>query len=674
MASIDALLQAALGHGRAGRSDQAEALFRQVLQRDPDQVAALNNLGTLLLLRGELAEAQTLLERAIRLRPDHALAHNNLGSVWLRRGQFTAAVSCFAQALAHRPDLAVARYNLGTALHRLGRLPEAEAALRDALRLQPDYAPAHYQLGVLLKDVLRLDEARACLERAIALEPDFSDAQSTLAAVLQLQGRTDSARAVLARAIETTPSDSLKIRAALLLPVIYPSLEDLERERSQFAQRLEQLSAEVAANSIADPAETVGATPFFLAYQGKNDRDLHARLATIYRQAAPTLDYVAPHCRPPGPAPESSPIRVGFLSSFFFGHSVGKLTLGLLRHLSRTHFAVTLLRFPGPDDALARALDQAADRVVTLPRNLAAARELIAGERLDALYYADIGMDPWTYFLAFARLAPVQCASWGHPVTTGIPTIDYFLSSSALEPDHAEAFYTEALVRFDKINTYYYEPKIEGPYKDRAALGLGTVSGATLYVCPQSLFKIHPEFDPLLGAILRGDPRGRVILTEGVCPEWTPLLAARLRRTIGDEAGRVVFLPRLSPGDFLHLLAAADVVLDTPRFGGGNTSLEAFAFGTPIVTLEGDSLRDRITSACYRQMGLSDQIARSGSDYVQQALRLGTDPAWRDQVRRAILARKHLLFEDAEAVRQLERFLLEAVAVARGRARARTGA
>src|SRR5262249_20628154 len=124
--------------------------------------------------------------------------------------------------------------------------------------------------------------------------------------------------------------------------------------------------------------------------------------------------------------------------------------------------------------------------------------------------------------------------------------------------------------------------------------------------------------------------------------------------------------PRLAPDDFLHLLAQADVVLDTTPFGGGNTSYEAFALGTPIVTLDGQFLRGRITAACYRQMGLEGAIAATEADYVRQALELGTDPASRAGLCRQILDRKHLLFDDGEAVEELERFLRDAVARMRG--------
>ena len=76
--------------------------------------------------------------------------------------------------------------------------------------------------------------------------------------------------------------------------------------------------------------------------------------------------------------------------------------------------------------------------------------EQVAATELDVLFYADIGMDPTTYFLAFSRLAPVQCVTWGHPVTTGIPNIDDYLSSDVFEAPGAEAHYTERLIRLPR--------------------------------------------------------------------------------------------------------------------------------------------------------------------------------------------------------------------------------
>ena len=182
-----------------------------------------------------------------------------------------------------------------------------------------------------------------------------------------------------------------------------------------------------------------------------------------------------------------------------------------------------------------------------------------------------------------------------------------------------------------------------------------------MYVCPQSLFKIHPEFDALLGGILRADLEGQVLLLCGQQPHWTEIIKGRLSRTIPDVAQRVKFLPRQSSDDFLRLLATADVLLDPIHFGGGNTTYEALEFGTPIVTWPGAFMRGRVTYACYRKLGIMDCVAADGDEYVKLAVRLGTDPAWREEIRSRILAAKDVLFENPAAVRELECFFVTAV-------------
>src|SRR5262249_52300620 len=288
-----------------------------------------------------------------------------------------------------------------------------------------------------------------------------------------------------------------------------------------------------------------------------------AAFAAVYLRATPTLSYVAPHCER-RPSAAGRPLRVGFLSRFFHNHTMGRLNAGLIRRLSRADFRVLMLCPPGKDDDMARAMRASADAVVDLPEHLGLARQRVAEQQLDILYYTDLGMDPFTYFLAFSRLAPVQCVTWGHPVTTGIPSVDYFLSSELLEMDEAEGHYTEKLVRLKTLSVYYDRPPPPSPLKGREQLGL---PAGRLYGCPQSLFNLHPEFDALLGAILRCDPEGRLVLISGKHASWDELLRQRFARAFPDAADRVVFVPRLSHEDFLSLNAACDVLLDPMHFG-----------------------------------------------------------------------------------------------------------
>jgi protein O-GlcNAc transferase len=443
------------------------------------------------------------------------------------------------------------------------------------------------------------------------------------------------------------------------------------KEMRQHRTRLEQglAALELQNLHIRDPLTEVNATNFYSAYHGLNDRDLQARLAALYLRATPSLAYVAPHCqqkdsslsplagRGVGGEGLARPLRVGFVSRFLHMHTIGEVNVGIIRNLSRKVCRVVLLQPPCPEHPVARLIRESADEVVALTPSLEAARREIGEQRLDVLFFTDIGMDPFTYFLAFARLAPIQCVTWGHPVTTGIPNIDYYLSSIDLEPPGAEEHYSERLVLLQNLPTFYYAPAFFPPAKTRKHFGLA--EDDHLYMCPQAPFKVRPDYDDLLRGILRADPKARILFIRSQNPEWTEQLLSRFRRSLGSEAERIQFLPHQGGQDYLHLLAVCDVLLDTPHFGGGNTTLKAFSVGAPIVTLPGDFARSRVTSACYKKMGLLDCIARDSEDYVRIAVRLATDRAWRQRVKSEIEAKRSVLFENPGILRELECFFEE---------------
>jgi protein O-GlcNAc transferase len=370
-----------------------------------------------------------------------------------------------------------------------------------------------------------------------------------------------------------------------------------------------------------------------------------------------------------GPAEGSGKdqIQVGFLSRYLRRHTIGELMAGLIANLARPEFGITVLSVGHYEDETARFIRGHADRCADLPDDLQAARRLIAGLRLDVLVYTDIGLDPTTQTLAFSRLAPVQCVTWGHPSTTGIPTIDYFLSSALFESPGADGHYTETLVRLKNLPFYCERPAPPAVRKDRAALGLP--EDCHLYASPQTLFKYQPGFEEILGDILRADPRGLVVLNRVPDRDWHEVLRRRFEAVIPDVAGRVRFLPRLSHDDYLNLNLLADVLLDPIHFNGGHTSLKALALGAPVVTLDGEFLKTRMTGAMYRKMGVLDCVAATPGEYAATAVRLACDRDYRDAVRARILAANEVLFDNPEPVRDLEGFFREAV----GRRRASPG-
>jgi CRISPR-associated protein Csy1 len=272
-------------------------------------------------------------------------------------------------------------------------------------------------------------------------------------------------------------------------------------------------------------------------------------------------------------------------------------------------------------------------------------------------------MHPDNFTLSALRLAPVQCSGWGHPNTTGMPEIDWFISSADMEPEDAQSHYTERLALLPGLGTRYTTPRTEDT-STRATFGID--EGKTAYLVPQSLFKIHPDNDELIARVLAADPNGIAVMFAAnhdvLTQAFADRLGAAMKRHGVDLHERVLFIGTGIPhGTYLRLNQLCDVMLDTLHWSGGNTSLDALAMGLPVVTLPGGLMRGRQSLGMLRLMGLEgDLVARDVDDYVERAVALGRDPAKRQALRERILANRGALFERDEPIRALEAFLVRA--------------
>jgi predicted O-linked N-acetylglucosamine transferase (SPINDLY family) len=413
------------------------------------------------------------------------------------------------------------------------------------------------------------------------------------------------------------------------------------------------------------PGELAGAVgssqPFYLAYQGSNDRDLQRVYGEAMCRAVANAYPEAPIPPPPGPEEK---VRVGIVAGLFRHHTVWKLMIkGWLTQLDRNRFQVFGYHTAAPQDEWTGMARQLCDRFVQGPLTPVRWREKILADAPHVLLYPDIGMDTGAGQLAAHRLAPVQCMSFGHPNTSGYPTIDYFLSSALMEPADADEHYTERLVRLPNL-AFYYEPlAAKSVAAERAALGFRPE--ATVFWSGQSLFKYLPQFDQIYARIAR-DVRDCQFAFIEFRPghHVTDVFRSRLDRAFGEfglrAADHCVFLPRLPTEVFIAAIGQCDVVLDTPGWSGGNTTLEGLTHGVPIVTMPGPLMRGRVTMAILQRLGVTETIAETIDDYVSIAVRLAQDGSWRKSVRQRIAENKHRIYCDRECITALEDFLWRA--------------
>jgi hypothetical protein len=432
--------------------------------------------------------------------------------------------------------------------------------------------------------------------------------------------------------------------ASLRLPYACSSEDEIESSRAEYLKNLRRV-----AGGRVNPIEALNALRLFdtypLAYQGREVRSILTEVGDtlinpIIRSALPDL------AQPIQPRKREGKYRVGYLSPTLRYHNGSYWSLGWIRNQAED--IETFAFGTGPqNDAGFEDFREAADHAYYLPGDITETARFIKSLNLDVLIFTDIGMSSGSYFYSAMRLAPIQATAWGHPVTSGLPTIDYYLSSQLMEPKNGDDHYREKLVRLPGSGLYLTPREPSGIPKTREDFGLPE---GFLAVMPHSPIKLVPKEDELF-AKLSQTLENPIVFIDSMFPVANPVIKARL-----EKAGvRQQWLERLNGPDFRRVIELSDLVLDIPAWNGGNVTVETIAVDKPIVTMPGEFMRGRHGLAFLKQANLEPLIAKDQNDYI----RIATD---RDLQSRAMKNANPMgPCEDIEAVRGLDAWIRQTV-------------
>ena len=648
------------------RLGEALADFDKALAAKPDSVSALVNRIRILRELHRYDDALETCRRTLAVMPSAPKILSARGDVLRELKRYDEALASYDLALAVEPADTDALCGRSDALLSLGRREEALECCERALRIEPSLPEAINHRGNVLRALSRDDEALSSYGEALRINPNFPEAHYNFAALLNMQGWREQAVAHFERALSLKP-DFAEAHFGLCvaeLAIVYRDETEIARRRAAYEARLRTLIDAVEHGRVAgDLATGLGSTaPFFLAYQGRSDRELHRLYGSLACRIVRDRYPPAPLSAPAGPG---EPIRVGIVSDYFRHHSAWKMRIkGWLKQLDRNRFRIFGYHTGNERDGATDLAASLCERFVEGLDSIEDCRGAIIADSPHVLLYPAIGMDGHSVLLAAQRLAPVQCCSWSHPVTTGLPTVDYFLSNELMEPPNGQEHYTEPLIRLPNLGVYYEPIEVKSIPVDRAQLGLRRT--ASVFWCAQSLFKYLPRYDGVFPRIARalGDSQF-VFVPYRAGTAVTQVFQQRLRKAFAafglDPADHCVFLPRLDQARFVAASGQCDVFLDSIGWSGCNTTLESLAHDLPIVTLRGDLMRSRHAAAILERMGITDTITDTVDDFISTAVRLGRDVPWRNEIKARIAANKHKIYRDRASIEALEEFLDQAV-------------
>lgn len=646
------------------RRDSAgvDAALAAIVRLDPDAVLPLLELLQLRLGADRVDEAAALLPELTRRDPGGINTILATATIAERRQDFEAALAHYRQAFALAPALDAAPFGAARCLLTLGRAAEVlplfdsvaaragdSVPLWEALAAWSASAPALYPMLLRARrELVRLaptDGVRRLLlgDAAIACG-EFGVARESFDAAVRLDDRLLSALACSFQ----YPERQIHADEA--------AVERFRRQWDAGMTRLEARTIEDPRHAHDLPRLAAAPTPVYRHYLGGDTRAEQQRHANLIERVARAL----PHG---GAAPRRTlrdgRRRIGLASPSLYAHTHSKLFHPLFEALPSARFELVCFHLGERVDQVSRRWAGHAAVFQHGPLDAVGWSRRIADAELDVLIFLDVAMQPVTQFLAAQRLAPVQCALWGFPVTSGSCHLDWFLSSDAMEPADGERHYRERLVRLPDLGCAPVTPTLAPDPEFQIAARRRP--DAVHLLLAQSHFKLLPAFDAVLARILAALPDACLTVAPSAEPATAAALHGRLADALraggADTERQLVVHGRLPPRSFWALAADADLALDAHGWSGGLSTLELAWYGAPTLTLPGDVMRSRHGLAINRRLALPELIADSVDDYVARAVALAGDRARCAALRTTVLSRRERLFDGTEAVAAFVDFL-----------------
>ncbi len=647
--------QARVHHG-AGRLDEAENLYRRILDAAPADIEARHMMGVVRLQQGRAAEAQRDLEPLLSEAPGHAdiRTHHGLALQLLGRGD--QALADFDRALVLKPDNALTLLYRGNLLLEAGRAQDALASYDRLIAIAPGYDEAWFRRAGALWIMDRYEDALASYRRAHAINPNrFTAVFNSGTALLALE-RYDEALAAYEQAGAMEPANRYVLGAmagAVSGGCIFGRWEEMRARLIGAVRNRTDMIAPLTFLTFCD--------------------DGALRRSASQAQAR---DFVPQASTPlwTGERYFHDRVRIAYLSSDFYQHATTELIAGLIESHDRKAFEVSAISFSRDDASPMRArMLKAFDHFVDVRAmsDAEVARRLREQE-------IDIAVDLKGHTEGFRprilahRPCPVQVNYLGYPGTSGAPWLDYIIGDAVVLPFSDQEFYSEKIVHLPHCyQANDAQRMIAGTAPSRAEAGLpelpsNSVGNAFVFCCFNAAWKITPALFDVWMRLLKALPDSVLWLLED-----NSSMVAHLRSAAGErgvDAGRLVFAARAAPAAHLARHRLADLFLDTLPYGAHTTASDALWAGLPLLTCLGMQFDGRVAASLLKTIGLPELVTASLDEYEALALALARAPERLAQLRARLAAnRLSSPLYDVERFRKgIEAAYLRMIEISRG--------
>jgi len=626
--NIDAYINRSVAYNKIDRFKEAIESLDSAIKIDNNNFEAFNALGDIFAEKKKYSEALHYYNKAIEMDNDMADTHNNKGNVMRELGEYNLALTCYDKALELNNTHFSANFNKANLLRENKQLDESLIYLNKSLLIiNNNDEEIHCMKGQVLRELSRGKEARESFERALEIN------------ILNVEARW-------------------AIPFTYILP--FTKEENIIRSRTQLIIEINLLNQWIKKNQNHLLHEAVGSTPtFYLAYNEFNNKSILKLIGGICTEIMQKWSSEIIKEKVNSQI-KNKKIQIGIVGEQIYDHSVwNAITKGIVLNINKELFEINIFKLGKKNDDETALAKINSNTFIDGLNTLEEWCKTISSQNLDILIYPEIGMHPMTIQLASMRLAPIQIASWGHPETTGLPTIDYFISAELFEDGNSVNNYSEKLIKLANLGSYYYKKESKNIKNDNS-FQFGFEKNQPILICAGALFKYLPEYDWILIEIINKIGKCKLIFFQQQ-NEWQKILYERLKLKF-EHSGLnieeyITFIPFLNKDEFVSLLKISTVYLDSIGFSGFNTAITAIESDLPIVTLKGKFMRGRLAAGVLKRVGLEELVAKNDVEYVEIVCKLIKDVVYRRKVKEIIISKREIVFNDSESIKSLEFFL-----------------
>ncbi len=584
--------------------------------------------------------------------------HYIMGLAYYFSKDFTKSLYHFKFAVKLKPNFYEALNNLGILYSEYNtqknktnsnEIKKSIFYLKTAIKINSNNACAYENLGNIYFKIGDYFKSIKAFDKAREIKPLTNEDAEKLIISRKNEGLINEALEFIEELQNKKIIPNLIFQETSLTHTILPNKDEIFKQRNRIINSINKYQTKKISDFNVDISLNPKFYLFHLSYDGLPTKEIFKKQGILFQKYIPKINLFKEK-----KSDNLRKIKVGVFTKFITNHPVSYCFLDIFLGLNSKEFEVIIFTSDakGKNKKINKNLCSNVKFKFFENSDLKIIRDTICKEYLDILIYPEIGLTGTSYYLAAHKLAKKQIALGGHPDTTGLNTVDYFIGNKLNQPSNAQNYYTEKLVLF---NNTVLSGSLENESKliprNLSLSDFNLPNEKNYYGCLQSLFKIHPDFDNILNEITYLDPNSLIVFT--VFPNKSAVinLLKRWKKSFPNLLNHIIFLKRLPHLKFLRLSELIDVHLDTIHFGMGSTGHQILNLKKPIVTWQGEFARGRYISSIYKKYKFKKcPLAKHQKNYAKIAVDWATNKKLSKQFELEISEKSEKLFSDTQNI------------------------